>query len=108
MPLRSVVNALRDLSERRKSDDTPLSVTEWSRLLVFLAVDHAAGPRNVLELGCRDADRAARLAHRLHVLAQMRNLATHRATTDARTLGDFRRRYYAAFEELAGYADPRR
>jgi hypothetical protein len=105
IPLRSVVNALRDLSERRaRSLESPMSVTEWSRIMLFLAVDHPAGPKNLLRLGCRDADRAVRLAHRLHVLAQVRNAVTHRQVAEEATLAEFRRAYYAAFEELTGVA----
>jgi hypothetical protein len=54
----------------------------------------------VLEVGCKDADRAVRLFHKLQVLAQVRNAVTHRATADRSTLVEFRRAYYAAFEEL--------
>ncbi|MBX3226480.1 MAG: HEAT repeat domain-containing protein [Labilithrix sp.] len=105
VPLRSSVNALRDLQERRARPlDSPLSVTEWSRLMLFLAVEHASGPKNLLGVKSRDPDRVARLAHRLQVLAQIRNVVTHRSTADTPTLDAFRGRYYTAFEELTGLA----
>lgn len=38
VPLRSVVNALRELQERRLTSlDSPASVTEWSRMMLFFA-----------------------------------------------------------------------
>jgi len=105
VPLRSVVNVLRDFQERRlKKLDSPASVTEWSRLMLFFAVDHPSGPKNVLEVTCRDTDRGVRLAHRLQVLAQVRNAVTHRSVAGAATLEAFRRSYYAAFEELTTFA----
>jgi HEAT repeat protein len=105
LPLRSVVNVLRDFQDRRlKSLDSPASVTEWSRLMLFFAVDHPSGPKNVLQVGCRDADRCVRLAHRLHVLAQVRNAVTHRSVAGAATLEAFRRSYYDAFEDLTAMA----
>jgi HEAT repeat protein len=105
IPLRSAVNALRDLQERRgRSLDSPLSVTEWSRIMLFLAIEHPSGPKNLLGLPSKDADRLAKLAHKLQVLAQVRNLVTHRSTADASTVEAFRSRYYAAFEELTGMA----
>jgi hypothetical protein len=105
VPLRSAVHALRDLAERRgRTFDSPMSVTEWSRLMLFFAVDHPSGPKNVLELAWRDPDRAVRLLHRLQVLAQVRNTVTHRSVADASTLAEFRRVYYGAFEELTRLA----
>ncbi len=105
VPLRSAVNALRELQERRlKSLDSPASVTEWSRLMLFFAVDHASGAKNVLKLTVRDAEKTVRLAHRLQVLAQVRNAVTHRQVAGAGTLGEFRKAYYAAFEELTTMA----
>lgn len=105
VPLRSSVNALRELQERRlKSLDSPASVTEWSRLMLFFAVDHASGAKNVLKLTVRDAEKTVRLAHRLQVLAQVRNAVTHRQVAGAGTLGEFRKAYYSAFEELTGMA----
>lgn len=109
VPLRSVVNALRDLQENKGSSrslDSPMSVTEWSRILLFLGVDHPTGAKNVLSIGGSRAkpEGTVRLLHRLQVLAQVRNAATHRLTTDAVTLKEFRRSYYAAFEELTAMA----
>lgn len=105
VPLRSVVNVLREFQERRlKSLDSPPSVTEWSRLMLFFAVDHPSGPKNVLEVASKDCDRGVRLAHRLHVLAQVRNAVTHRSVAGSATLDEFRARYYAAFEELTALA----
>jgi len=105
VPLRSVVNGLREYQERRlKSLDSPESVTEWSRLMLFLAVDHPSGPKNLLKVQARDADKTVRLAHRLGVLAQVRNIVTHRSVAGATTLTEFRRVYYAAFEELTTLA----
>ena len=41
IPLRAIPNAVRELQEhRRKRLDSPLSVTEWARLMVLFAVDH--------------------------------------------------------------------
>ncbi|MDB4933249.1 MAG: repeat-containing lyase [Labilithrix sp.] len=105
VPLRSVVNVLREYQERRlKSLGSPASVTEWSRLMLFFAVDHPCGPKNVLGIVCTDADRGVKLAHRLHVLAQVRNAVTHRSLAGAATLEQFRRSYYTAFEELTTMA----
>ncbi|MBS2019558.1 MAG: HEAT repeat domain-containing protein [Deltaproteobacteria bacterium] len=105
VPLRSVVNVLREFQERRlKSLDSPASVTEWSRLMLFFAIDHPSGPKNVLDVRARDAERGVRLAHRLQVLAQVRNAATHRSVATSSTLDEFRRSYYAAFEELTALA----
>ena len=50
------------------------------------------------------AERTVSLAHRLHTLAAVRNLVTHRASAGAQTLAAFRRSYYAAFEDLVGLA----
>ncbi|HEY8078707.1 MAG TPA: HEAT repeat domain-containing protein, partial [Labilithrix sp.] len=105
VPLRSVPNALRTLRDRRiDTHDSPLSVTEWSRLMLFFAVDHAAGAKNVLEVVSRSPDKTARLAHRLQVLAQVRNAVTHRSVAGRETLVDFRKVYYASFEELTTLA----
>jgi hypothetical protein len=105
VPLRSVVNALREYQERRlKMLDSPQSVTEWSRLMLFFAIDHPTGPKNLLKVTARDADRTARLAHRLGVLAQVRNVVTHRSVADAPTLTEFRRVYYTAFDDLTALA----
>ncbi|MCC7542489.1 MAG: HEAT repeat domain-containing protein [Deltaproteobacteria bacterium] len=105
VPLRAAVHALRSLSERQgRSPDSPKSVTEWSRLMLFFAVDHPSGARNVLQVGSADAERTVRLAHRLQVLAQVRNSVTHRSVASASTLEVFRRAYYTAFEDLTGVA----
>lgn len=105
VPLRSTVNVLRDLSERRtKQLDAPLSVTEWARMMMFLAVDHPSGPKNVLEVSCRDADHAVRVAHRLQVIALVRNTVTHRSVAAASTLEAFRSLYYSAFDDVTKMA----
>jgi hypothetical protein len=106
VPLRSVPNAVRELQEhRRKRLDSPLSVTEWARLMVLFAVDHpSTGFRNLMKLGGKSSERTISLAHRLHTLAAVRNLVTHRASAGAATLAAFRRGYYAAFEDLVALA----
>jgi HEAT repeat protein len=106
VPLRSVPNAVRELQEhRRKRLDSPLSVTEWARMLVLFAVDHpSSGFRNLFKLSGKSSDRTIALAHRLHTLAAVRNLVTHRASAGAATLAAFRRGYYAAFEDLVALA----
>ncbi len=105
IPLRAVPNAVRELQEhRRKRLDSPLSVTEWARLLVLFAVDHPSGFRNLFKLGHKSGERTVALAHRLHTLAAVRNLVTHRASAGAATLAAFRRSYYAAFEDLVALA----
>ncbi len=124
VPLRSIPNAVRELQERkRKRLDSPLSVTEWARLIVLFAVDHpSTGFRNMLRLGGSTSPDAGRggppsterrpgspertiaLAHRLHTLAAVRNLVTHRASAGIATLNAFRRAYYSAFEDLVALA----
>jgi HEAT repeat protein len=105
VPLRSTVNVLRDLSERRvKSLDSPLSVTEWARMMMFLAVDHPSGAKNLLQVSCTDADQAVRLAHRLQVIALVRNAVTHRSVAATSTLDAFRTLYYGAFEDVTRIA----
>ncbi|HMG20346.1 MAG TPA: hypothetical protein VK607_03480, partial [Kofleriaceae bacterium] len=111
IPLRAVPNAVRELQDhRRKRLDSPLSVTEWARMIVLFAVDHPSGFKNLFKLGPGAAgataprDRTVSLAHRLHTLAAVRNLVTHRASAGATTLGAFRRSYYTAFEELVALA----
>ena len=42
--------------------------------------------------------------YRLQVLAQVRNAVTHRTVAGSATLGEFRKTYYAAFEELTALA----
>lgn len=106
IPLRAVPNAVRELQEhRRKRLDSPLSVTEWARMMVLFAVDHPSGFKNLLRLGqARSPERTVALAHRLHTLAAVRNLVTHRASAGAATVGAFRRSYYGAFDELVALA----
>ena len=60
-------------------------------MMVFLGVDHPAGVRNLLRLSSKSADQVVRLAHRLHTLAAVRNLVTHRAAAGAPTLEAFRK-----------------
>jgi HEAT repeat protein len=104
VPLRSAANVLREYQERRqKRLDAPLSVTEWARMMLFFAVDHQA-TRNVFKVASRGPQEVVRLAHRLHTLAAVRNLVTHREPASAATLEAFRRAYYAAFEDLTGLA----
>jgi HEAT repeat protein len=106
VPLRAVPNSVRELQEhRRKRLDSPLSITEWARLMVLFAVDHpSTGFRNLMKLGKVSGERTISLAHRLHTLAAVRNLVTHRASAGATTLAAFRRGYYAAFEDLVALA----
>lgn len=106
LPLRAIPNCVRELGEhRRKRLESPLSVTEWARLIVLFGVEHPAGFRNLLRIGqARSPERNVALAHRLHVLAAVRNLVTHRASAGATTLTAFRKSYYAAFEELISLA----
>jgi HEAT repeat protein len=109
IPLRAIPNAVRELQEhRRKRLDSPLSVTEWARLLVLFAVDHPSGFKNLFKLGSptqpKAAERTVALAHRLHSLAAVRNLVTHRASAGAQTLAAFRKSYYSAFEDLVALA----
>jgi HEAT repeat protein len=105
LPLRALPNALRELGERRlKRIDQPLSVTEWARMLLLLAVDHPSGVKNVLKVSATGADQIVNVGHRLLGLAAVRNVVTHRAAAGASTLDAFRRTYYAAFEDLTRLA----
>jgi hypothetical protein len=105
VPLRSAPNALREFQERRpKRVESPLSVTEWARLMLFFAVDHPSGVKNVLKVSSRGAVEVARLAHKLQTLAAVRNAVTHRTTAGAATVEAFRRAYYQTFEELTRLA----
>ena len=105
LPLRALPNALRELQERRlKRVDQPLSVTEWARILLLLAVDHPSGVRNVLRVSATSADNVVHIGHRLLTLAAVRNVVTHRAVAGAATLDAFRRTYYASFEDLTRLA----
>jgi HEAT repeat protein len=106
VPLRSIPNAVRELQERkRKRLDSPLSVTEWARMMILFAVDHpSSGFKNLFKLGGKSGERTVQLAHRLHTLAAVRNLVTHRASAGVATLAAFRRGYYTAFEDLVALA----
>jgi HEAT repeat protein len=105
VPLRSVPNALKEFQEhRRKRLDSPLSITEWARMIVFFAVDHPSGVKNLFRLPIKTPEQIVRLAHRLHALAAVRNLVTHRSAASAATVDGFRKGYYAAFEDLAQMA----
>jgi HEAT repeat protein len=106
IPLRAIPNAVRELQDhRRKRLDSPLSITEWARMIVLFAIDHPSGFKNLFKLGqAKPAERTVALAHRLHTLAAVRNLVTHRASAGATTLDAFRRSYYTAFEELVALA----
>ena len=105
LPVRSLPNALRDYQERRpKRLDSPLSVTEWARMMLFFCVDHPAGIRNLFKVAGKNADTVVRLCHRLHTLAAVRNVVTHRAAAGSATLEAFRKAYYAAFEDLTKLA----
>lgn len=50
------------------------------------------------------AARAVKLAHKLQVLAMVRNIVPHRSVAGASTLAEFRKTYYSAFEELTALA----
>ncbi|CAN5918308.1 hypothetical protein BH11MYX3_BH11MYX3_22060 [soil metagenome] len=108
IPLRAIPNCVRDMQEhRRKRLDSPLSVTEWARLIVLFAVDHPTGFKNLMKVGGgakQSAEKTVSLAHRLHTLAAVRNLVTHRASAGVATLAAFRKSYYAAFEDLVALA----
>ena len=105
VPARSLPNTLRDFQDhKRKRLDSPLSITEWARLMVFFAVDHASGVKNLFKLPAKSGDQVIRLAHRLHTLAAVRNLVTHRAAATGATLDAFRKSYYLSFEDLAQMA----
>ncbi|MBL0218629.1 MAG: HEAT repeat domain-containing protein [Myxococcales bacterium] len=108
IPLRAIPNAVRELQEhRRKRLDSPLSVTEWARMIVLFAVDHPTGFKNLMKVGGQakqTAEKTVSLAHRLHTLAAVRNLVTHRASAGVATLAAFRKSYYTAFEELVALA----
>jgi hypothetical protein len=73
-------------------------------MMLFLAVDHPSGPKNVLKVTSTNAERSVKLAHKLQVLAQVRNIVTHRSVAGAATLAAFRTSYYSGFEELTAMA----
>jgi HEAT repeat protein len=105
VPLRSVPNALRDFQDRRmRRLESPLSLTEWGRMMLFFAVDHPSGMKNLFKVSAKNADQVVRVAHRLLMLAQVRNIVTHRAAAGASTLEAFRRVYYSGFEEVTRLA----
>jgi HEAT repeat protein len=105
VPLRAVPNALRELLERRqKRLDSPLSVTEWARLMVLLGVDHPSGAKNTLAIAAKSPEQVVKVAHRLSVLAAVRNACTHRTAPPRAAVDVFRRSYYTGFEELTGMA----
>jgi HEAT repeat protein len=105
VPLRAVPNALKELLERRqKRLDSPLSVTEWGRLLVLLGVNHESGVKNIVDIPARSAEQVVKVAHRLCVLAAVRNAVTHRTNASAATVDVFRRSYYTGFEDLTALA----
>ncbi len=105
VPLRAIPNSVRELQEhRRKRLDSALSVTEWARMMVLFGVDHPSGFKNLFKVANKSPEKTVTLAHRLHTLAAVRNLVTHRASAGAATLAAFRRGYYAAFEDLVSLA----
>ena len=105
MPLRAVPNALRDLlGQKSKNLDSPLSITEWSRLMVLLGVDHPSGVQNVLGINSKNAEHVVAVAHKLSWLAAVRNAATHRTTPPPATVEAFRKGFYTGFEDLTGMA----
>ena len=74
-------------------------------MMILFAVDHpSSGFKNLFKLGGKSSERTVQLAHRLHTLAAVRNLVTHRASAGAATLAAFRRGYYSAFEDLVALA----
>ena len=105
LPLRAIPNALRELNERRtKRLDSPLSVTEWARLLVLLGVQHPCGIEDTLGIAARTPDQVIQVAHRLCTLAAVRNAVTHRTSPPPEAVEAFRRGYYTGFEELTALA----
>jgi hypothetical protein len=105
IPIRAITNSIRELQEhRRKRLDSPLSITDWARLMVLFAVDHPTGIKNLFKLKSAGADDTVKLAHRLHALAAVRNVVTHRAAAGADTAQAFRHGFYAAFETLVHLA----
>ncbi len=105
VPLRSTTNALRDFQDHRmRRLESPLSVTEWGRMMLFFAVDQASGVRNLFKVTARSPDHVVKVAHRLLTLAAVRNVVTHRAAAGTATLEAFRKAYYVAFEEVTGLA----
>lgn len=104
LPLRSAIHALRDLRDGRQHFDSPRSITEWARMMLFLALDHPSGPQNLLEVSAKDAEHVVRVAHRLQVLSHVRNAVTHRTVAGRPVLEEFRGVYYPTFEDLTSMA----
>ncbi|MEZ4339796.1 MAG: HEAT repeat domain-containing protein [Sandaracinaceae bacterium] len=104
LPLRSAIHALRDLRDGRQHFDSPRSITEWARMMLFLAIDHPTGPKNLLEVGSSDAEHVVKVAHRLQVLAHVRNAVTHRTVAGRPVVEGFRGVYYPTFEDLTSMA----
>ncbi len=79
---------------------------EAVRVLAVAALE--SGFKNLMTVGVPGAkggaERTVSLAHRMHTLAAVRNLVTHRASAGVATLAAFRRSYYAAFEDLVALA----
>jgi hypothetical protein len=76
-------------------------------MIVLFAVDHTTGFKNLMKVGGQvkqSPEKTVSLAHRLHTLAAVRNLVTHRASAGVATLAAFRKSYYAAFEDLVALA----
>ncbi|MBX3274687.1 MAG: HEAT repeat domain-containing protein [Sandaracinaceae bacterium] len=104
LPLRSAIHALRDLRDARQSFDSPRSITEWARMLLFLGIDHPSGPKNLLAVTSSDPEHTVRVAHRLQVIAHVRNAVTHRTVAGRPVLEGFRGVYYPTFEDLTAMA----
>ncbi|MCB9598633.1 MAG: HEAT repeat domain-containing protein [Sandaracinaceae bacterium] len=104
LPLRAAIHALRDLGDGRKHFDSPRSITEWARMMLFLALDHPTGPKNLLGVTSSDAEHIVRVAHRLQVLAHVRNAVTHRTVAGRPVVEGFRGVYYPTFEDLTSMA----
>jgi len=66
-----------------------------------IAVDHPSGVKNLFKLPQKNGEIIVRLAHRMHALAAVRNLVTHRSAATSATVDAFRKHYYGAFEDLA-------
>jgi hypothetical protein len=105
VPLRSITNALRDFQDRRtRRLESPLSVTDWARMMLFFAVDHSSGVSNLFKVSSKSPDNVVRIAHKLMTLAGVRNVVTHRAAAGAATLEAFRRDYYTTFQDVTSLA----
>jgi len=101
VPIRSLPNVLNDFQERRRKRlDLSLSVTEWARLIIFFGVEHPSGVRNLFKMPTKNIDHVIRMTHRLHALAAVRNVVTHRVSIGPSTLEAFRKLYYSSFESI--------